>query len=214
MGKVIPSDSEFARVLDECHGNTAAAAKILGVTSQTIRNRAAKSAVIQDVIDKWQREIAAALAMSSSASEAAELAGVSIGQVNAYIQHEIREEKEPEEPEESEEEAPAAPSPVAAAHERRTILPYYQDRRPATIQLFRTPSCIKDVYQMEFKDKGGPWYPVVLWIDPRICTGPDVPEWGPDQVTYRNVEHIRITYRDGRVEVFNHDPSEPITMAP
>lgn len=103
---------------------------------------------------------------------------------------------------------------VASENGRAEIAPFYKQREGRVVTLERTPVEIDRVHRIEVR-MGDRWVPIPTFGDVRVCIGPDIPRWTPDQEVMRGVTQIRITHTDERQSVY-HVAADgcPVTFAP
>lgn len=96
--------------------------------------------------------------------------------------------------------------------QRVELSAFTQKRSGRTITIEQEPTEYGDVARVELCIRGV-WFPVTLFTDARICTGPGVPKWHTEQEQYENVEFMRIIFKSGEAPEFNCH-GRTITIAP
>jgi len=104
---------------------------------------------------------------------------------------------------------PVQSNPVG---QRVELSPFTQKRSGRTITIEQEPTEHGDVARVELCIRNV-WFPITLFSDIRICTGPGIPKWHEAQESYENVEWMRIVFKDGNAPEFPCQ-GRTITIAP
>lgn len=99
--------------------------------------------------------------------------------------------------------------------DRVEIAPFFRRRGGKHITIEHSPIQVTDVAQVKLIFAGNSELEFPVFNNRlRICIGPEVPEWSPEQVTYEGITRITIILRNGERKDINTSVKAPITFAP
>lgn len=89
---------------------------------------------------------------------------------------------------------------------------YANKRSGKSISIYKSPLVFTDAIALSFL-MDGKWWKIPLFSSIRVCIGQETPLWSPEQETYRNVEIVRVTHKNGLTTDERPAPTDTITIA-
>lgn len=106
--------------------------------------------------------------------------------------------------------APSVTNGMAREGTRVDIAPFMKGRDPKTVTVYTSPATYDQVVGVQMCIHGQ-WIKFPVFGHVRICIGPEIPKWSPDQETNRNVTAIRLIHKTGDVKEIPVNASVPVT---
>lgn len=103
---------------------------------------------------------------------------------------------------------------AAATHDSgvRVQLSEFQKGRDARqVTVYQSPDEIDDAVMVQFCIHGQ-WVKIPFTGNLKICVGPDIPKWSPDQETNYGVSTLRVVLRSGTTREWPINSSAPVTI--
>lgn len=107
-----------------------------------------------------------------------------------------------------------APRHLQETSGNRVLLsPFQSTRQERKITIYSSPIEIEDAVALELQYEGGARFRVPLGgASTKVCTGPDIPKWSPDQETVRGLVTVRVIRKSGDTVDIQVQPSDNITI--
>lgn len=90
---------------------------------------------------------------------------------------------------------------------------FAETRSGTDVTVYVSPEEFTDVVQIQVRQSGN-WFKLPLWGALRICIGPSVPKWSPNQEVNLGVTEIRVVFKGGAYKDIRVPQSYPVTIAP
>jgi hypothetical protein len=97
--------------------------------------------------------------------------------------------------------------------EKASISPFQSKRNPKAVSIQASPVEFDNAMRVQLCIQGT-WVTIPIFGALRICTGPNIPKWSPEQEVNTGVSAIKVTMNTKEVFEISTYPEYPIMIAP
>lgn len=95
---------------------------------------------------------------------------------------------------------------------RVEIAPFQAGRKGETVTVYSSPQIYQNIVRVEFHFENGHTVKMPFSTSLRICTGPEIPNWSPQQESNRGIKSIILVQKGGNSLNIPCNPQSHITI--